>query len=191
MSKYKIKTDEGIEVIELDKELEEGDKGFIMDGRIAVLDEGKIFRIIGKGDKIEKSENNEVYEIDELSKEDEKQYVLGQVLVPDMVDSQGDVISKGEIEKAAWRFLSRNHAVGYRHEEYAPNSYVVESYLAPTDMEIKGETIKAGTWLLGVKFGDEVWKEIKEEKIKSFSIGGWADRVPVKYSKLTETLNCI
>ena len=185
MTKYKIETESGFEFIKDDNDrLNIGDKGFVVNDKyVKVGAEAKLFTVVDKGDdvtKINKEDINESYDIDEVSKSDEKQFVLGKVLIPDKVDSQNDVISKEEIEKAAWNFMRNSHAVGYRHTDYALDSYVVESYIAPIEMEINKNKIKKGTWMLGVKIeNDELWKEVKNEQIRSFSIGGYGRRVPI------------
>jgi len=54
---------------------------------------------------------------------------------------------------------------------------VVEFYVAPADFEVKGETIKKGSWVLVTKASDEVWEQIKKGDITSYSIAGTAGDV--------------
>jgi len=50
---------------------------------------------------------------------------------------------------------------------------VVESYVAKCDMEINGEPIKKGTWLMTVEINDPtVFEAIEKGKITGFSMGG-------------------
>ncbi|MGV9142081.1 MAG: XkdF-like putative serine protease domain-containing protein [Promethearchaeota archaeon] len=184
-TKYKVQTENGIEFIKSDNDqLEVGDKGFSIKGKyVKVGKEANLFTVVDKGEEVTKADEEDIdesYDLDEVSKSDEKQFVLGKVLIPDKVDSQKDILRKEEIEKAAWRFMRNSHAVGYRHTDYAPNSYIVESYIAPVDMEINENKIKKGTWMLGVKVeNDELWKEIKNNKLSAFSIGGYGRRIPI------------
>lgn len=182
MTKYKIETENGREIIGIDKELEKGDKGFIINGDVIKVKEpnARLFRVVDQADKVEKEDVDQTYEIDEIEKNEEKQFILGRVLIPDRLDGENDVVRKEEIEKAAWRFMRNSHAPGYRHDAYAKDCYIVESYIAPTDFELNGEIVKQGTWLMGMKIeNQEIWQQIKENKLKAYSIGGWADRVPI------------
>jgi len=46
-------------------------------------------------------------------------------------------------------------------------------------MEVAGQTIKAGSWLVEVKVDDlDSWQQIKNGQVTGFSIGGWAVKVP-------------
>jgi len=58
------------------------------------------------------------------------------------------------------------------HKDSAPNSYVVESYIAPADMNIAGEEIHKGDWLLGVVWSEEMFTKIKTGERTGYSIGG-------------------
>jgi len=182
---YKIETEDGFEFIkESNNRLTVGDKGFIVNDKyIKVGAEAKLFTVVDKGEdvtKIEKEDINESYDLNEIQKNDEKQFVLGEVLIPDKVDSHKDVLKKEEIEKTAWQFMRNSHAVGYRHTDYAPDSYIVESYIAPIEMELNNRIIKKGTWMLGVKVeNNELWNEIKGNQLKAFSVGGYGRRIPV------------
>lgn len=53
---------------------------------------------------------------------------------------------------------------------------VVESYLAPCDMLINGEAVKAGTWLLGVVWSEEMFAKILKGERIGYSLGGLAQR---------------
>lgn len=55
-------------------------------------------------------------------------------------------------------------------------STIVESYLAPADLEIDGTHVKKGAWLLGIVWSDEMWKEIKSGNRSGLSMGGFAER---------------
>ena len=52
---------------------------------------------------------------------------------------------------------------------------VVESYLAPADMEVNKQVIRKGTWMMAtLVLSDEIWKDVKAGKITGYSIGGTA-----------------
>lgn len=109
----------------------------------------------------------------------ERRLVYGEVLVPDVEDSQGDVVSPEEIEKAAHEYLRNFRLVGDTHETLAP-AEVVESYIAPVDFTPEGgDLIRKGSWVMVVKIhSDEMWEEVKKGEYTGFSIGGEAYRDP-------------
>ena len=106
-----------------------------------------------------------------IKADDEQQIVTGVVLEPETVDAQGDIISAEEIEKAAHKFLAKSRVVGEKHKSQA-QAEVVESYIAPQDITIGDQAVKAGTWILSVKVHDgNLWEEVKRGEITGFSIG--------------------
>lgn len=108
----------------------------------------------------------------------EQRLVLGIVLEPETVDSQGDVYSAEEIANAAHGWMEHYQTMGLMHEEAAPGVLPVESYLCPVDCEIGGQPVKAGTWLLCVHvIDDAIWAKVKAGELTGFSIGGYAQRV--------------
>jgi hypothetical protein len=117
------------------------------------------------------------------SAEESQHIVYGVVLEPNLRDSQGDVISAAEIEKAAHKFLqdSRQHDV--QHDEQPAPIHLVESYCAPHDMVLGGRLVHKGAWVIGCKVEDEaLWKRVTdpshEEPLTGFSIGGSGFRLP-------------
>jgi hypothetical protein len=57
--------------------------------------------------------------------------------------------------------------------EKADNVEIVESYVAKSDMEIEGQQIKKGTWLMTMEVADDdVWGKIEKGEITGFSMGG-------------------
>lgn len=112
----------------------------------------------------------------------EQRLVTGIVLEPEVVDSQGDVYSADEIARAAHGWMEQFQNMGHMHQTLI-NSGVrpVESYCAPCDLELGGQPVKAGTWLLVVHvISDAVWAQVKAGELTGFSIGGFAQRVPAQ-----------
>ncbi len=110
----------------------------------------------------------------------DEQFVLGVVLEPDIVDAQGDTYSTDEVRQAAHRFLEDFGGLGVMHR-YRVNGQVkiLESYLAPSDVELGGVGVRKGTWLLAVRIlSDELWTQVKSGQLTGFSIGGSARRAP-------------
>jgi len=119
----------------------------------------------------------EVHVLKGTADEDER-FVLGVVLEPETVDSQGDIYSAEEIRKSAYRFMAFYQNTGLMHQTLINDSVrIVESYVAPVDCEIGGQAVKKGTWLMGVLVeSDELWGAVKAGVFTGFSIGGSAIR---------------
>ncbi|MDO8945364.1 MAG: XkdF-like putative serine protease domain-containing protein [Desulfobacterales bacterium] len=118
----------------------------------------------------------------------EKRYVLGVVLEPNdgvdapmNPDTQGDVYSAGDIEKAAHKWMSEFLNVGLMHAELAGRRIIpVESFVVPVDMELGEQKIIKGTWMIGAIIEDpEVWKAVKAGQLTGWSMGGFAVREPL------------
>lgn len=114
----------------------------------------------------------------------EERYVLGVVLEPETQDSQKDIYSAEEVRKAAHRFLEWYRLASYLGAQHTKENLtgkivVLESYIAPVDFLLNGETIRAGTWLLAVRIVDDtLWESVKKGDFTGFSIGGDAIRLP-------------
>ncbi|ODB73518.1 XkdF-like putative serine protease domain-containing protein, partial [Bacillus velezensis] len=115
-------------------------------------------------------------EVKVLAKEaDEQKLVYGIVYEPDTVDAHGDFMTAAEIEKAAHGFLKDAREIDKQHDFQGGVGEVVESYVAPADFEMNGETIKKGSWVLVTKASEAVWDEIKKGEITGYSMAGIAD----------------
>lgn len=121
----------------------------------------------------------------------EERYILGVVLEPTdgtdgaelKPDTQGDIYSAADVRRAAHAWMEQHGKVDLDHS-WEPTSKqqvrVLESYLAPVDMEINGAQIAKGTWLLALRvLDDTIWANIKAGGIGAYSIGGTAMREPV------------
>jgi len=132
-----------------------------------------------KWDFIKKSNGREVIGKDEK----DFKYVFGAVLIPGVVDRQGDVISSEEIEKCAHDFMEHFRTVGAAHTEMLSSeegSYV-ESYVAKVDTTFGEEMYPEGTWFVGAKVYDpEAIEMINKGEWNAFSIGGKGERIAVE-----------
>lgn len=111
--------------------------------------------------------------------DDSQRLAMGIVLEPETVDAQGDIISEDTIRESAHNFLAKYNQktkLGLQHELMKPDGVeLVESWLAPVDMEINNRPIKKGTWLMTMRIlNDALWLAIKSGQIGGFSIGGVA-----------------
>ncbi|GIO84539.1 hypothetical protein J25TS5_14710 [Paenibacillus faecis] len=115
--------------------------------------------------------------------DDEKRVVIGVVYQPDTPDAHDDQMTADEIEKAAHLFMQNQHTynIDKQHDLEADKGYVVESYIAPCDMEIGDQVIAKGSWVAGVKVtDDDTWDAIKKEEITGFSMWGVGKREEIK-----------
>lgn len=109
-----------------------------------------------------------------LKADAESHFVTGIVYEPMVEDSQGNYMTEEEITKAAYWFAKNGNKVDLQHcFQKCEGAAVVESYVAKCDMEIEGETIKKGTWLMTMEISDSaVWDSIQKGDITGFSMGG-------------------
>ena len=102
-----------------------------------------------------------------------RRVVLGEVLVPDRTDAQGDRVDAAGVERAAHEFLSRSRTVGANHRLFKGVGEVVESFIAREgDPEFT-----PGAWVLGVRCTPEIWARVESGELTGFSIGGRGRRV--------------
>ena len=110
----------------------------------------------------------------------DERFVLGIVLEPDIVDAQGDTYSIDEVRQAAHRFMEEFGGLGLMHQMRVNDQVkILESYLAPGEVELGGVAVRKGTWLLAVHvLSDQLWEQVKSGQLTGFSIGGSARKIP-------------
>lgn len=106
----------------------------------------------------------------------EERMVYGIALEPNEVDTYKHTVTKEEIRQAAHKYLSYNQIRMVGHERVSNSKItLLESYIAPIDLTINGQTIKEGSWVVAMKIhDDEIWAQVKSGKLTGYSIGGWA-----------------
>lgn len=104
----------------------------------------------------------------------ESHYITGIVYEPMTEDAHGNYMTEDEITKAAYWFAKNGNQVDLQHSfEPLEDAAVVESYVAKCDMEINGQSITKGTWLMTVEVNDpDVFEAIEKGEITGFSMGG-------------------
>ncbi|MEK5238054.1 XkdF-like putative serine protease domain-containing protein [Paenibacillus sp. FSL L8-0470] len=115
--------------------------------------------------------------------DDAKRVVIGVVYQPDVLDAHEDEMEAEEIEKAAHLFMEKQHTynIDKQHDLEVDKGYVVESYIAPCDMEIGDQIIAKGSWVAGVKVtDDDTWDSIKKGEITGFSMWGVGKREEIE-----------
>jgi len=113
-------------------------------------------------------------EIQFFKKDAKKQIVYGIVWEPDFEDAQEHWASKDHIEEAAHDYLVHHREIKLSHGmNITKDVALVESYLAPIDFICNEQTIKEGTWIVGLKvFDKDYWDAIESGEIKGLSAGG-------------------
>jgi hypothetical protein len=108
-----------------------------------------------------------------------ERYVLGIVLEPDVVDSQGETYDRETVRQAAHLYMARFRNTDLNHLQLINHVVeLVESYVAPTDMTVGGVAIKEGTWLMAHRILDgELWEAVQNGVITGYSIHGVAVKV--------------
>lgn len=115
-----------------------------------------------------------------LWKDESQHLVYGVVLTPGVEDSQGDICSADEIEKAAHAWLTEFRKHDVQHSGQATDIVPVESYIAPADFDIGDQTVLKGSWVLGARVNDtEAWSRVEKGELTGWSIEGLGIREAV------------
>lgn len=133
----------------------------------------------------------------ELKKiDEEKRLLMGAALVPnkqiyrvnDKKEEYYIFFSEQTVRKASELFLKRSNQnnATYEHKNKLSGMSVVESWIIEDTKQDKsakyGFELPVGTWMISMKVdNDEVWNDVKEGKVKGFSIEGYfADKYEMK-----------
>jgi len=134
------------------------------------------------------------HEVELKEVDTEKKILMGAALVPDKQIYRVNEKTKEEyyiyfsadtVRKASELFLmnSNQNNATYEHDKKLKGMSVVESWIIEDDKHDKsvkyGFSLPKGTWMISMKVNnDEVWKDVKEGKVKGFSIEGYfADKL--------------
>jgi hypothetical protein len=78
----------------------------------------------------------------------------------------------------AHSYLLNSRKFDNRHDWKAVDAAPVESWIQREATTLLGESIKANSWVVGVKvFADHIWQKVQSGEYRSFSIGGRGVRV--------------
>jgi len=119
---------------------------------------------------------------------DPKRIVWGVVLEPETPDTQGDVYSADEVEKACHGFMRRfgvgKSGPGLQHKQrlaLGSSVNIIECGIEKAAISVGDETIKAGAWTMGMEVvSDALWAAVQKGELTGFSIGGSAVRTPLE-----------
>jgi len=118
-------------------------------------------------------------------------YVLNVALEPNPPedgvtnDTQHDAYSKLDVWDAQ-RSFQKSKVLGLRHREVAKGATILHDWITPVEFEFGGQSVKEGSWLLGVEIdedneeGANLWKGIESGEINAFSIGGEGERIALE-----------
>lgn len=120
---------------------------------------------------------------------EEERYVLGIVMEPGSVDTQGQTENAEEIRKACFGWMEAYRTdgeAGHFAVQHARNSKgevvasdekfsLLENYIQKSDEMFGEEQIKSGSWVMAIRVKDDsMWEAIKSGDFTGFSIGGTA-----------------
>lgn len=110
----------------------------------------------------------------QLVKQDSKKgIVYGIVYEPDKVDTQGDIASAEEIEKAAYAFMKARNTlnVDKQHDFNNVDAYVAESWIIKANDPVFPDAV--GAWAVAIKVEDtELKQAIEKGDIAALSMAG-------------------
>lgn len=147
------------------------------------------------------------HEIELKEVDTEKRILMGAALVPNKQIYRRNAkneeyyiyFSSDTIRKASELFLMRSNQnnATYEHEKKLTGLSVVESWIIEDEEKDKsklyGFDLPKGTWMISMKVNnDEVWNDVKEGKVKGFSIEGYfADKfeMSAEEDEATEVVN--
>lgn len=101
--------------------------------------------------------------------------LLGQAQAVAKILQAFDAAEHGPVELVLEPDAIEKGLLGIQHQDWADDhGEIVESYLAPCDMQIGQEAVTKGTWLMGVVWGDANWTKVQKGEITGYSWGGTA-----------------
>ncbi len=115
-----------------------------------------------------------------IEKKQDERFVMGVVLEPETVDSQGDIYNEKEVRDAAHRFMERFGNIGLQHKTIINDHVkILESFLTRQPEKFGKTEVPEGTWLIGVRvLSDKLWEAVQKGDLTGFSIGGTAIKRP-------------
>lgn len=112
----------------------------------------------------------------------ELKQVLFIAMSPDEVDAHGDITSEDEVRKACQNYNLHCRKANLFHIIQETDTFdIVESYIAPSDIQIGEYEVKKGTWLVNLQvYDDELWELVKSGEVNGVSINAWAKTEQIK-----------
>lgn len=129
------------------------------------------------------------YDVEICKADDIEGFVTGIVLMPDIEDLQGQVISKEEIRKAMVYYMLNHQQFDIMHNEKVLKSSLtdgeerqvalIQNVQLEQEVKYGDKTVPAGTWIQETYILDkELKKSVKNKTLKGYSVFGTADITP-------------
>jgi hypothetical protein len=118
------------------------------------------------------------------AEEAERGLATGIVMEPGVTDTQGQVTSPEDVERAMVYWACHGGSVDLQHSFEAimdERVDVVESWIARAAFKLGDYDVQPGTWLMTTKWqvGGKYWAAIKDGSFRAYSIGGMGTTVPL------------
>jgi hypothetical protein len=141
------------------------------------------------------------HEIELKEVDAEKRILMGAALIPDKQIFRRNekeeyyiFFSKDTVRQASELFLmnSNQNNATYEHDQKLKGLSVVESWIIEDSKTDKSRlynfNLPVGTWMISMKVNnDDVWKDVKDGKVKGFSIEGYfADKLEMSLEEQEE-----
>lgn len=95
-------------------------------------------------------------------------------------DSQGDVISEADLEKAAYGFVLDARVAGEMHKRIGVGALIESMVFTREKQKAMGIDLGKISWWGGFRISDEdTWAKVKSGKLPAFSICGVAESTPI------------
>lgn len=116
-----------------------------------------------------------------------EQVVFAEVLLPDVVNTFGDIYTREAIVEFAHEFARRGYGIDIEHDNEnvdGTKCYVVESFIVR-----EGDPdFVVGSWVVGMKIiDDDLWGQILAGEINGYSYEALVHMLPVVFTAQSET----
>lgn len=113
-----------------------------------------------------------------------EQVVMGEVLIPDIPNSFGDIYTREAIREFCYEFARQRDGIDIDHDEVdvtGTHAYVVESFIAR-----KGDPdFIEGSWVVGMKITDaETWLKVLSGELAGYSFTALVEMYPVVFQNM-------
>lgn len=106
-------------------------------------------------------------------KSDDQRLIYAEVYNPLVVDTQGETMTEGAIQRMAHRFISkgRYNKIDVSHNKEESGAKVVESFIVRSSDDPDG--FMSGSWVLGIKIPEgNLWEAVKSGELNALSFSG-------------------
>lgn len=106
----------------------------------------------------------------------DRQIVYGQVYVPNILDTHGEMMLPEAVEQMGHRFMAtlKNDQIDLMHNNRVVKATVIESWIQREESDM----YTVGAWVIGLKIDDsQLWTDIKSGKYNGFSVDTWITKV--------------